>query len=97
MSFSGGNCMNRRADETERVFSIELKSGASLKTLSIVNGSREGVVLEGTLGRLLRATFEEGLILEVTGEKGTLRLNLELRELKSASKNSSLQNHAHGR
>ena len=42
----------------------------------MTNGSRDSVLVEGTLGELVRATFAEGIILEVVGKKGTLRINL---------------------
>jgi hypothetical protein len=68
--------------EKERVFSVELKSKASLKGVSINNGQQEVVLIEGTLGQLIQATHAEDVILEIVGEKGTLRINLTKQELK---------------
>ena len=61
---------------TERIFSIELKSRANLKNVTLTNGGPENVLLEGTIGTLQRAEFAEDLILEVIGDKGVLRINL---------------------
>jgi hypothetical protein len=70
------------AKTNERFFSVELKSKTSLKNITMTNGSNDGVLVEGTIGKLMQATFEEDLILEVVGEKGVLRINLEQKELK---------------
>jgi len=60
----------------ERIFSIELKSKANLKNVSLKNGGPENVLLEGTIGILKKAEFADDLILEVIGDKGVLRINL---------------------
>jgi len=66
----------------ERFFSIDLKSKANLKNVTLSNGSSEGVLVEGTIGELVQAMFAEGVILEVVGKKGILRINLKREELK---------------
>jgi hypothetical protein len=74
----------------ERVFSVELNSKHNLKNLTLTDGNRDTVLLEGTLGELLAATFTEGIILEIIGEKGTLRVDLEEDEIqKKQNQNSS--------
>jgi len=70
---------NKTAEE--RVFSIELKSKSDLKNVTLTNGSQNSVLLEGSIGELLQAVFAEGTILEVIGQRGTLRINLEESEL----------------
>lgn len=71
-------------------FSIELKSKQYIKTINLVNGTRESVLVEGTIGQLQQAEFVEGIVLEVTGTKGVLRIDLSqeqiLAELKSEVK-----------
>jgi hypothetical protein len=69
----------------ERFFSLELKSKANLKNVSMTNGSEENVLIEGTIGELLQADFTEGIILEVVGAKGVLRMDLEENEIKKVS------------
>jgi len=71
-----------KTENKERVFSVELKSKTSLKNVTMTNGSNESVLVEGTLGELVQAVFVEDVILEVVGEKGVLRINLEPKELK---------------
>jgi hypothetical protein len=41
-------------------------------------GQKESTLIEGTIGNLVEATFTEGVILEVTGTKGVLRLDLQV-------------------
>ncbi|HLC00800.1 MAG TPA: hypothetical protein VJL33_05735 [Candidatus Bathyarchaeia archaeon] len=60
----------------ERVFSVELKSKRNLKNVTLTNGSSDSVLVEGTIGELVQATFAEGIILEVIGKKGILRIDL---------------------
>ncbi len=60
----------------ERVFSVELNSKRNLKNVTLTNGSCDNVLVEGTLGELVQATFKEGIILEVIGRNGTLRIDL---------------------
>ena len=59
-----------------RVFSIELSSRKYLKNIILSNGSDERVTLEGTLGELVEARFEEGVLLQVVGSEGILRVDL---------------------
>ena len=65
------NCQENNCD-----FSIELKSTKQLGHLSTFNGTEDGVLIEGTLGKLRHAVFVEPEILEVEGESGVLRLNI---------------------
>ena len=60
----------------ERVFSIELKSRKDLRNISLANGSHDGALVEGTLGELVHASFVEGVILEIVGKYGVLRIDL---------------------
>jgi hypothetical protein len=74
--------LNKTADGKERFFSIELESKASLKNMTLANGSgNESVLVEGTIGKLQRAEFAEGVVLEVFGSKGVLRINLAEKEI----------------
>ncbi len=67
--------------ESERFFSVELKSKVHLKNVTLTNGSSNSALIEGTLGELVQATFAENEILEVVGTKGTFRINLARNEL----------------
>jgi hypothetical protein len=69
--------------KTERFFSIELDSKHQIKNMTLTNdGQKERTLIEGTIGNLVEATFTEDIILEVTGTKGILRLDLQAKEIK---------------
>lgn len=70
--------------ESERYFSVELKSKVYLKNVTLTNGSADNALIEGTLGDLVLATFAEDVIFEVVGTKGTFRINLAKNEIKEA-------------
>ena len=74
--------MKDETKKVERFFSVELESKTCLKSITMSNGSSDSVLVEGTLGELVQAAFVEDVILEVVGEKGVLRINLEQKELK---------------
>jgi hypothetical protein len=78
--------MNNKFEESERFFSVELKSKVSLKNITLTNGGQENVLVEGSIGELQRAEFSEGIILEVVGDKGVLRINLSLDDIKQKEK-----------
>jgi len=65
---------------TERVFTVELDSGSDLKRVSIPNGPRR-MLVEGTIGILKHVEFLEGIVLEVIGTKGVLRIDLTMGDL----------------
>jgi hypothetical protein len=70
----------------ERFFSVELKSKVNLKNITLTNGGHENVLVEGTIGELQHAGFAEGVILEIVGDKGVLRINLSQDEIRSKEK-----------
>jgi hypothetical protein len=78
--------MKKKFEENERFFSVELKSKVNLKNITMTNGSRENVLVEGSIGELQRAEFSEGIILEVVGDKGVLRINLSQDDIKLKEK-----------
>jgi len=69
----------------ERVFSVDLKSKTAVRTASVGKGRSEGVLIEGTLGMLKNVGFLEGLVLELVGTHGVLRVDLTREELLSDS------------
>ncbi|HLN45349.1 MAG TPA: hypothetical protein VK209_06545 [Candidatus Sulfotelmatobacter sp.] len=75
-------------EKPARCFSIELNSKNQIKNISITdNSQKESTLIEGTIGSLIEATFAEGIILEVVGTKGTLRLDLQAEEIKATKQN----------
>jgi len=77
--------MEKKTNDKERVFSVELNSKRNLKNVTLTNGSSDSVLLEGTIGEFVQATFVEGIILEVVGKSGTLRLDLGENEIKKTT------------
>ncbi len=69
-------------EEKERSFSVELKSKANLKNVTLANNGHENVLIEGTVGQLQHASFVDGVVLEVVCDKGVLRINLTPDEIK---------------
>ncbi len=76
--------MENKTEAKERFFSIELASKNHLKNVTLTNGSYDNVLVEGTIGELVEATFAEDEILEVTGKKGVLRINLAESDIKKS-------------
>ena len=72
--------------DKERFFSVELKSKVNLKSVTVRDSSQENVLVEGTLGKLQHAEFADGVVLEVFGDKGVLRVNLTIDEIKKIEK-----------
>jgi hypothetical protein len=87
--------MTSKTNRKERVFSVELKSKRNLKNVTLTNGSSDSVLLEGTIGELVQATFAEGVILEVIGKNGILRV--DLREDEIQKKNGKKETQAKNR
>jgi hypothetical protein len=72
--------MENRPNKT-RLFSVELKSKAHIKNIIMTSGSPESVMIEGVLGELVKAFFAEGIILEIVGTNGVLRVDLGHNEI----------------
>ena len=68
--------MENQEANKNRAFSVELTSKIHLKTLTLTNGSAEDVLIEGVLGKLERACFAEGIILEIVCSHGILRVDI---------------------
>jgi len=68
----------------ERVFTVELNSKSDVKNLSVQNGVRR-TLIEGTIGVLKHAGFVEDTVLELTGTRGVLRVDLAREDLANAS------------
>jgi hypothetical protein len=83
--------MENKKISKERVFSVELKSKRSLKNVTLTDGSSDSVLVEGTIGELVQATFAEGIILEVVGKKGILRIDLRGDEIKKTTERNRIE------
>ena len=59
-----------------RSFSVELNSKSDLRSVTMTNGPHESVLVEGTIGKLVQIGFTEGVILEIIGDRGILRVDI---------------------
>jgi hypothetical protein len=66
----------------KHAFSVEMRSKDHIKSISMLNGPHGGVLFEGFLGELEELGMVEGVILEVKGCNGTLRIDLDEDELR---------------
>jgi hypothetical protein len=64
------------------VSSLLSSSQRDLKNITLANGYSDTFLVEGTIGELVQATFAEGIILEVVGKKGVIRIDLGEGEIK---------------
>ncbi len=64
---------------SERSFSVELKSNDHIR-LGSLNGDKTWI--EGSLGELSETDLVEGVVLEIKGTYGTLRVDVTEEELK---------------
>ena len=64
------------------MFSIELTSKNFVKRLAIPSDSDDKVLIEGFLGELKEICITEGIILELQGTNGILRIDLSEEELR---------------
>jgi hypothetical protein len=70
-------------EEVEKhAFSIELKSREYLKLVAIPNDAGDNVLIEGFLGELEAVDLVEGVMLEIQGTNGTLKMDLKEEELR---------------
>jgi hypothetical protein len=65
-----------------RAFSVELDSKEQLTLLQIPNGSGDKVLFEGIIGELREIVLTEGILFEVRGSKGVLRMEINENEVK---------------
>ena len=63
---------------------MELNSKEHVKRFMILNGAGSRVLVEGFLGELQQITLVEGLMLEVKGSNGILRMDMTENDLRRA-------------
>ncbi len=62
-------------------FSIEMASKNHMNRVSVSNKLNGEVVFEGKLGGLVGVELIEGIVLEITGKNGVIRIDLTEKEL----------------
>ena len=73
--------MKENEDKGRHSFSIEMTSKRDIDTISVSNESKAEVMFEGELGGLVQVEFIEGIIMQITGENGVIRIDLTEKEL----------------
>jgi len=76
--------MSIRGSVEKHGFSVELEKREHVKRFSILDDSGNRVLFEGFLGDLKEISLVEGLMLEVRGSNGILRMELTEEELRRA-------------
>jgi len=79
------NCQGEQKVE-KHTFSVELKSKEYMKRVAIPNEAGDTVLLEGFLGELEEIDLVEGVMLEIKGANGILRMDLNEEELNTLLK-----------
>ena len=65
-------------------FSAVLDSKTQVKNITLTEDKHQKVFLEANIGELKHVKFTEGLLLEIIGSEGVLRIDLPLEELVKA-------------
>ena len=85
----------KKGGRNARGFTLELKSKSHVKSVAVPNGAK-GVFMEGTSGSLKHADFLDGVVLEVVGGDGVLRVDLAKEELGNPSEGSARDDRKEG-
>ncbi|MFW9931709.1 MAG: hypothetical protein ACFFDR_03560 [Candidatus Thorarchaeota archaeon] len=83
--------MTNDAHNGKRNFSIELSSKQYLWAMNLTSSSGSEVSIEGSIGELVHATILEGIVLQVTGKEGTLRLDLGIDEINGVLEHDTIE------
>jgi hypothetical protein len=76
--------VSRNGQGKQHDFSVELDNKEHVKRFSILDDSGERVLFEGFLGDFEGISLVEGLMLEVRGSNGILRMDMTEEELRRA-------------
>jgi hypothetical protein len=68
-------------NESKLSFSVELNSREHIKRVSLPNGTGDRLMVEGSLGKLIKIELIEDILLEIKGVNGTLRIEITREEL----------------
>jgi hypothetical protein len=67
-----------------QTFSVVLDSKQQVKNIILSEELHQKVFLEADIGQLEKVKFTEGIVLEVVGTKGVLRIDLPIEVLRKA-------------
>lgn len=69
-----------------QTFSAVLDSKKQVKNITLSDDIHQKVFFEADIGQLVQVKFTEGLLLEVIGTKGVLRIDLPVETLRNVVK-----------
>lgn len=67
-------------------FSIEMRSKDHIQNISVNNAPNGNVIFEGELGELVSIELVEGILLQISGVHGTVRIDISEDELRHGLK-----------
>ena len=67
--------------KVEHAFSIVMSSRDHIKNIKVSDDRNDSVVFEGVLGELLGINVDDGVMLEINGANGVLRIDLTRDEI----------------
>lgn len=67
----------------KQTFSAVLDSKKQIKNITITDDIHQKVFFEADIGQLEQVKFTEGLLLEIVGTKGVLRIDLPIETLRN--------------
>lgn len=71
--------MNKKIEEHS--FSVEMKTEDAVKKMSFLDKENGQVFFEGYLGKLKNINVIEGVMLEIEGANGTLKIDITQKEI----------------
>jgi hypothetical protein len=74
---------------TKQSFSVEMKSKDHVKQILLSSKGRHPVLFEGFLGKLIKLSLVEDLMLEIKGKNGVIRIDITKYELRQLCEKNS--------
>ena len=71
----------------EHSFSIEMKSHESIRSMRFPARENGHIIFEGFLGKLRNVSLVEGVMLEIEGKNGILKLDITHQEIRKLFRN----------
>ena len=70
----------------EHSFSVEMKTKNAVRRMYFLDKENEQIFFEGCLGKLTCINMVEGVMLEIEGANGTLKLDITQKEIEQCMK-----------
>ena len=73
--------IDNKRTSSRHSFSIEMASKEHVQKVSVSDSLEGGVIFEGELGELVCIELVEGIMLQISGDNGTIRIDISKDEL----------------